>query len=78
MSQYLANLNPYTPYCFSSVESLFIRCNRSVSYPAPTYYAHLAADRARKHHNDMTARRERAPDIKRKIEESDIDLMYFV
>ena len=49
-----------------------------MSYPAPTYYAHLAADRARKHHNDMTARRERAPDIKRKIEESDIDLMYFV
>lgn len=26
---------------------LFARCNRSVSYPAPTYYAHLAAFRAR-------------------------------
>ena len=26
---------------------------RSVSYPAPTYYAHLVADRARKHHNDL-------------------------
>lgn len=26
---------------------LFARCNRSVSYPAPTYYAHLAAARAR-------------------------------
>lgn len=25
---------------------LFTRCNRSVSYPAPTYYAHLAAARA--------------------------------
>lgn len=25
---------------------LFTRCNRSVSYPAPTYYAHLAAFRA--------------------------------
>jgi len=55
---------------------LYARCTRSVSYPAPTYYAHLAADRARKHHNDMTVRRE--TDIKRKIEESDIDMMYFV
>lgn len=26
---------------------LFTRCNRSVSYPAPTYYAHLAAARAK-------------------------------
>ncbi|KAF3430134.1 LOW QUALITY PROTEIN: hypothetical protein E2986_05021 [Frieseomelitta varia] len=26
---------------------LFARCTRSVSYPAPTYYAHLAAFRAR-------------------------------
>lgn len=26
---------------------LFARCNRSVSYPAPTYYAHLAAARAK-------------------------------
>lgn len=26
---------------------LFTRCNRSVSYPAPTYYAHLAAYRGR-------------------------------
>lgn len=26
---------------------LFSRCNRSVSYPAPTYYAHLAAYRGR-------------------------------
>ncbi|KAM7532604.1 hypothetical protein Aperf_G00000131371 [Anoplocephala perfoliata] len=25
----------------------YMRCNRSVSYPAPTYYAHLAAFRAR-------------------------------
>ena len=24
-----------------------------MSYPAPTYYAHLVADRARKHHNDL-------------------------
>lgn len=26
---------------------LFTRCNRSVSYPAPTYYAHLSAYRGR-------------------------------
>lgn len=26
---------------------MFSRCTRSVSYPAPTYYAHLAAYRAR-------------------------------
>ena len=26
---------------------LYSRCERSVSYPAPTYYAHLAAFRAR-------------------------------
>lgn len=26
---------------------MFARCNRSVSYPAPTYYAHLAAYRGR-------------------------------
>lgn len=25
----------------------YVRCNRSVSYPAPTYYSHLAAFRAR-------------------------------
>jgi eukaryotic translation initiation factor 2C len=30
---------------------LYARCERSVSYPAPTYYAHLAAFRARGHHN---------------------------
>ena len=32
---------------------LYSRCTRSVSYPTPTYYAHLAADRARKHHNEL-------------------------
>lgn len=26
---------------------LFSRCNRTVSYPAPTYYAHLVAARGR-------------------------------
>lgn len=28
---------------------VFMRCNRAVSYPAPTYYAHLAADRAKEY-----------------------------
>jgi len=32
---------------------LYSRCTRSVSYPTPTYYSHLAADRARKHHNEL-------------------------
>ncbi|XP_025603016.2 protein argonaute-2-like isoform X2 [Athalia rosae] len=32
---------------------MFSRCNRSVSYPAPTYYAHLAAYRARVHTEDL-------------------------
>ncbi|CAB4068993.1 ELF2C [Lepeophtheirus salmonis] len=32
---------------------LYSRCERSVSYPAPTYYAHLAAFRARHHHNRL-------------------------
>lgn len=32
---------------------LYARCQRSVSYPAPTYYAHLAAFRARDHHNAL-------------------------
>ncbi|XP_065345728.1 protein argonaute-2-like [Cloeon dipterum] len=31
---------------------LYTRCNRSVSYPAPTYYAHLAAFRAKHYYNE--------------------------
>jgi len=31
----------------------YARCERSVSYPAPTYYAHLAAFRARVHHDAL-------------------------
>ena len=34
---------------------IYSRCERSVSYPAPTYYAHLAAFRAREHHNALIA-----------------------
>ena len=32
---------------------LYSRCTRAVSYPTPTYYAHLVAERARKHHNEL-------------------------
>ena len=35
---------------------LYSRCERSVSYPSPTYYAHLAAFRARGHHNAILDR----------------------
>jgi len=55
---------------------LYSRCTRSVSYPAPTYYSHLAADRARKHHNDMLERR--FPNIKETLERGDVNIMYFV
>lgn len=33
--------------CFFQLCHLFARCNRSVSYPAPTYYAHLVAARGK-------------------------------
>ncbi|KAF5303929.1 hypothetical protein FQA39_LY01714 [Lamprigera yunnana] len=33
---------------------LFTRCTRSVSYPAPTYYAHLAAARAKREDQQVT------------------------
>ncbi|TRY67145.1 hypothetical protein TCAL_02956 [Tigriopus californicus] len=32
---------------------LYSRCERSVSYPAPTYYAHLAAERAKCYYNAL-------------------------
>jgi len=57
---------------------LYSRCTRSVSYPSPTYYSHLAADRARRHHNDMLAKRVRDSEIKRQLEAGDVKLMYFV
>ena len=40
-------------YLTYSLCHLYSRCERSVSYPAPTYYAHLAAARAREHHNAL-------------------------
>jgi len=57
---------------------LYTRCTRSVSYPAPTYYSHLAADRARKHHDQLLEEnlgKERAKHI---IESAETKLMYFV
>ena len=37
--------------------SIDLNCSlyRAVSYPTPTYYAHLVADRARQHHNELAA-----------------------
>ena len=32
---------------------IYSRCERSVSYPVLTYYAHLTAFRAREHHNAL-------------------------
>lgn len=62
---------------------LYSRCERSVSYPAPTYYSHLAAFRAREHHNaliDKTPKR-RAEEVAladiRKMESLDI-FNYFI
>ena len=71
---------------------LYSRCTRAVSYPTPTYYAHLVAERARKHHNelaysdggstsgssgnDLTDVQKR--NIKRIVEEGVKKAMYFV
>ena len=60
---------------------LYSRCTKSVSYPAPTYYSHLAADRARKHHDHLTEKERKSPsDAKKILEEqgSKTNLMYFV
>jgi len=49
------------------------RCERSVSYPAPTYYAHLAAFRARVH-DDALLDRENATTQERARLQEDIGL----
>jgi len=58
---------------------LYTRCTRSVSYPAPTYYSHLAADRARIHYDQLVevfmGNKEKAKKI---IESTNTKLMYFV
>ena len=71
---------------------LYSRCTRAVSYPTPTYYAHLVADRARKHHNELASLKEgsvsgsggydlpenQKTEIKKLVEEGVKNSMYFV
>jgi len=73
---------------------LYSRCTRAVSYPTPTYYAHLVADRARKHHNELSSLKEGSVsgsgsggydlpenqkyEIKKLVEEGVKNSMYFV
>jgi len=72
---------------------LYSRCTRAVSYPTPTYYAHLVADRARKHHNELASGGDSGSttgsdqydltdnqkrDIKRMVETPVTNSMYFV
>ena len=85
------------PSYFSQVLSyylchLYSRCTRAVSYPTPTYYAHLVAERARKHHNELCSMSEGSvsgssggfmPEnkrnrVKRLVEEGVKNSMYFV
>ena len=65
-----------------------------MSYPTPTYYAHLVADRARKHHNELASAKEGSVsgsgsggydlpenhknEIKKLVEEGVKNSMYFV
>eukprot|EP00092_Neocalanus_flemingeri_P007368 GFUD01007955.1.p1 GENE.GFUD01007955.1~~GFUD01007955.1.p1 ORF type:complete len:1043 (+),score=306.14 GFUD01007955.1:186-3314(+) len=70
---------------------LYSRCTRAVSYPTPTYYSHLVADRARKHHNELASfdggstsggsmelTDNQKRDIKKVVEEGVKKAMYFV
>ena len=71
---------------------LYSRCTRAVSYPTPTYYAHLVAERARKHHNELSSAYEgsvsgssggylpenQRNEVKRRVEEGVKNAMYFV
>ncbi|XP_046664907.1 protein argonaute-2-like [Homalodisca vitripennis] len=61
---------------------LFSRCTRSVSYPAPTYYAHLAAARGRAYLGRDKINIEHLPEemMKRTVQDSiDIDSpMFFI
>ena len=68
-------------YCVLHCTVLLSRCTRSVSYPAPTYYSHLAADRARKHHDHLTEKEKKSQEAAKEIleeEGSKANLMYFV
>ncbi|XP_035892676.1 protein argonaute-2 isoform X2 [Anopheles stephensi] len=61
---------------------LFARCNRAVSYPAPTYYAHLAAYRGRVYIKDrrinMNDLEKAYRDIQIISSVTDINPMFFV
>ena len=52
---------------------IYSRCERSVSYPAPTYYAHLAAFRAREHHDALIANTQN--EVADEVERKDIEKM---
>jgi len=57
---------------------VYARCERSVSYPAPTYYAHLAAFRARVHDDALLQSKQATKENRRKLQE-DIGLTnYFM
>ena len=57
---------------------LYARCTKSVSYPAPTYNSHLAADRARKHHDYLMEKRTSPQEAKKILETAETPAMYFV
>ena len=71
---------------------LYSRCTRAVSYPTPTYYAHLVAERARKHRNELSSAwdgsvsgssggylpENQRNEVKRKVGEGVKNSMYFV
>jgi len=63
---------------------LYSRCTRAVSYPTPTYYAHLVAERARKHHNELSsmlsgqASVKEVAEVRKKVEQGAQKAMYFV
>lgn len=48
---------------------VYARCERSVSYPAPTYYAHLAAFRARVHDDALIHSGNATPGNRKKLEQ---------
>ena len=57
---------------------MYARCQRSVSYPAPTYYAHLAAFRARVHDDALIQSKQATRENRKRLTE-DIGLTnYFM
>ena len=57
LSYYLCHLYSRCTRFEYTICLLILNCShcRAVSYPTPTYYAHLVADRARQHHNELAA-----------------------